>query len=155
MVKVRSMRRAKRILVMAGVLLLTVSTAEARLFGSKKAQKPADVAPMPSTLSLNSVEVDGSRVVLRTSGAPAYTSYSPSPGVFVVDLTSTSKGTGVLIPSTLPPAVASLSADDVVEMGNHLTRITMRLIEPLHPETSAAESSVVIRSEEHTSELQS
>ena len=144
MVKVRSMRRAKRILVMAGVLLLTVSTAEARLFGSKKAQKPADVAPMPSTLSLNSVEVDGSRVVLRTSGAPAYTSYSPSPGVFVVDLTSTSKGTGVLIPSTLPPAVASLSADDVVEMGNHLTRITMRLIEPLHPETSAAESSVVI-----------
>ena len=100
---------------------------------------------MPSTLSLNSVEVDGSRVVLRTSGAPAYTSYSPSPGVFVVDLTSTSKGTGVLIPSTLPPAVASLSADDVVEMGNHLTRITMRVTEPsLHPETSAAENSVVI-----------
>ncbi|PYQ25470.1 MAG: hypothetical protein DMF56_27370 [Acidobacteria bacterium] len=144
MVKVRSLRRAKRILVMAGVLLFTVSAAEARLFGSKKAQKPADAAPMPSTLSLNSVEVDGSRVVLRTSGAPAYTSYSPSPGVFVVDLTGTSKGTAVLVPSTLPPAVASLAADDVVEMGSHLTRITMRFTESVHPETAAVDNAVII-----------
>jgi len=95
-------------------------------------------------MSLTAVEVDGSRVVLRTSGAPAYTSYSPSPGVFVVDLTSTNRDASVVVPATLPPAVASLSADDVVEMGSHLTRITLRLTQSLHPEVSAIEKAVVI-----------
>ena len=144
MVKVRSMRRAKRILVMTGALLLTVSAADARLFGSKKSAKPAEPAPLPGTMSLTAVEVDGSRVVLRTSGAPAYTSYSPSPGVFVVDLTSTNRDASVVVPATLPPAVASLSADDVVEMGSHLTRITFRLTQTLHPEVSAIEKAVVV-----------
>ncbi len=145
MVKVRSMRRAKRLLVMAGALLLTVSTADARLWGSKKAKAPAaEAAAMPSTMSLTTVEIDGSRVTLKTTGAPAYTSYSPSPGVFVVDLTSTTKESSVLIPAVLPPAVASMTADDVVEMGSHLTRITFRLTEPLHPEVSAVEKAVVV-----------
>jgi type IV pilus assembly protein PilQ len=145
MVKVRSMRRAKRLLVMAGALLLTVSTAEARLWGSKKAPAaPAESAPMPSTMSLTTVEIEGSRVVLRTTGAPAYTSYSPSPGVFVVDLTGTSKDAGVSVPTALPPAVASLTAEDVVEMGSHLTRITLRLTESLHPEVTAVDKAVVV-----------
>ena len=144
MVKVGSMRRAKRILVMTGALLLAASAADARLWGSKKAPKPADAAPMPSTMTLTAVEIDGSRVVLRTSGAPAYTSYSPSPGVFVVDLTGTSRDAAVSIPAALPPAVASLSADDVVEMGSHLTRITFRLSQTLHPEVSAIEKAVVV-----------
>ncbi|HJQ36851.1 MAG TPA: type IV pilus secretin PilQ, partial [Thermoanaerobaculia bacterium] len=87
---------------------------------------------------------DGSRVTLKTTGAPAYTSYSPSPGVFVVDLTSTTKESSVLIPSVLPPAVASMTADDVVEMGSHLTRITFRLTESLHPEVAAVEKAVVV-----------
>jgi type IV pilus assembly protein PilQ len=130
---------------MAGALLLTVSTAEAGLWGSKKAPKaPAESAPMPSTMSLTTVEIEGSRVVLRTTGAPAYTSYSPSPGVFVVDLTGTSKDAGVSVPAALPPAVASLTAEDVVEMGSHLTRITFRLTESLHPDVTAVDKAVVV-----------
>jgi type IV pilus assembly protein PilQ len=144
MVKVRSMRRAKRLLVMAGALLLTVSAAEARLWGSKKAQAPAEVAAAPSMMTLKAVEIAGSQVTLRTSGAPAYTSYSPSPGVFVIDLTSTSRDASVTVPSNLPPAVATLSADDVVEMGSHLTRITFRLTQPLHPEVSAIDKAVLV-----------
>src|ERR1051325_10659172 len=146
MVKVRSMRRAKRLLVTAGVLLLSVSTADARLWGSKKAPapSPAEAASMPSAMSLTNVEIEGSRVLLKTTGAPAYTSYSPAPGVFVVDLTSTAKEAGGAIPAALPPAVASITADDVVEMGSHLTRITFRLTEPLHPEVSAADKAVVV-----------
>jgi type IV pilus assembly protein PilQ len=132
-------------MVMAGALLLAVSTADARLWGSKKAQAPAaEAAVMPGTMSLTSVEIDGSRVTLKTTGAPAYTSYSPSPGVFVVDLTSTTKEASVIIPPVLPPAVATMTVDDVVEMGSHLTRITFRLTEPLHPEVSAVEKAVVI-----------
>ncbi len=144
MVKVRSMRRAKRIVLIAGVVLLSVSASEAGLWGSKKAPKAADTASAPGMMALTSVEIDGSRVVLRTSGAPAYTSYSPSPGVFVVDLTGASRDAGIAIPSTLPPAVLSVAADEVVEMGNRLTRVTFRLSEPLHPEVSAIEKAVVV-----------
>lgn len=143
MVKVRSMSRAKQILLIAGMLLIGAS-AEARLWGSRKADKPAKAEALPSAIALRSVEVEGSSVVLRTSGAPAYTSYSPSPGVFVVDLTGTSRDSSLALPATLPPAVASISADDVNEMGSTLTRVTFRLTDSLLPEVSAAENSVII-----------
>lgn len=143
MVKVASMKRAKRILLIGGVLVLCGSTADARIWGSRKADKPAASAPAPSMIALSAIEIEGSRVLLRTNGAPAYTSYSPSPGVFVVDLTDTGRGS-VAVPSVLPPAVASLSADEVVEMGNRLTRVTFRFAEPLSPEVMAIEKAVVI-----------
>jgi len=143
MVKVGSMSRAKRILLIAGMLLIGASSAEARLWG-RKADKPAKADAMPAGIALRTVEVEGSRVVLRTSGAPAYTSYSPSPGVFVVDLTGTSRDSSMSIPATLPPAVSSISADDVTEMGSSLTRVTFRLTESLLPEVSATDNAVVI-----------
>ena len=144
MVKVASMRRAKRILLIAGVLVLSVSTADARIWGSRKADKPAANVPGPSVIALSAIEIEGSRVLLRTNGAPAYTSYSPSPGVFVVDLTDTGRDAAVTIPSVLPPAVASLAADEVVEMGNRLTRVTFRFSEPLSPEVMAIEKAVIV-----------
>jgi type IV pilus assembly protein PilQ len=143
MVKVASMKRAKRILLIAGVLVLGVSTADARIWG-RKADKPAANAPGPSLIALSSIEIEGSRVILRTNGAPAYTSYSPSPGVFVVDLTDTGRDAAVMIPAVLPPAVASLSADEVVEMGSRLTRVTFRFSEPLSPEVMAIEKAVMV-----------
>jgi type IV pilus assembly protein PilQ len=148
MVKVRSMKRAKRILLIAGMLVLCVGAADARLWGSKKPQpqsaRDAATPPAAATMMLTGVEIEGSRVTLRTSGAPAYTSYSPSPAVFIVDLTGASRDAAVAVPANLPPAVISLSADDVVEMGNRLTRITFHLSENLHPEAVAADNSVVI-----------
>ena len=144
MVKVASMRRAKRILLIAGVLVLSVGTADARIWGSRKADKPAASVPAPSVIALSAIEIEGSRVLLRTNGAPAYTSYSPSPGVFVVDLTDTGRDAAVTIPAVLPPAVASLAADEVVEMGNRLTRVTFRFSEPLSPEVMAIEKAVIV-----------
>jgi type IV pilus secretin PilQ/predicted competence protein len=145
MVKVGSMSRAKRILLIGGVLVLSVSAAEARLWGSRKAQKPATTATaVPGAIVLGAVEVDGSSVVLRTSGAPAYTSYSPSPGVFVVDLTGTSRDAAAVIPATLPPAVLSLAADEVVEMGTRLTRVTFRFSEALTPDVAAGDKTVTV-----------
>ncbi|HYH09718.1 MAG TPA: type IV pilus secretin PilQ [Thermoanaerobaculia bacterium] len=139
------MRRAKRILLIAGVVLVGVGTADAGIWGSRKAEKkpPADAAIIAS-VSLSAVEIDGSRVTLRTNGAPAYTSYSPSPGVFVIDLTNTTRDTTVVVPQTLPPAVTSIAAEEVVEMGTKLTRVTFRLAEPLMPEVAAIEKAVVI-----------
>lgn len=144
MVKVGSMSRAKRILLIGGVLVMSVSAAEARLWGGRKADKQAEATANPSLIALSAVEVDGSRVVLRTSGAPAYTSYSPSPGVFVVDLTGTSRDATAVIPATLPPAVVSITADEVVEMGTKLTRVTFRFSESLLPEITPGDKSVVI-----------
>lgn len=142
MVKVRSMTRAKRHLVIAGMLLLSVGTAEAGLFG-RKAKSPSESAAV-SAMTLNSVDVDGSRVILRTSAAPAYTSYSPTPGVFVVDLTDTGRDAAVTVPAVLPPAVTSITAEEVVEMGNRLTRVTFRLSSPMHLEVAAIDKAVAV-----------
>lgn len=144
MVKVARMKRAKRILLIAGVLVLSVSTADARIWGSRKAEKPAVSVPAPSVIALSTIEIEGSRVLLRTNGAPAYTSYSPSPGVFVVDLTDTGRDAAAIVPAVLPPAVVSLTADEVVEMGNRLTRVTFRLAEPMSLEVMAIERAVVV-----------
>jgi type IV pilus secretin PilQ/predicted competence protein len=144
MVKVGSMSRAKRILLIGGVLLASAGTADARIWGSRKADKPAVTTAVPGAIVLKAVEIDGSRVVLRTSGAPAYTSYSPSAGVFVIDLTGTSRDAAAAIPATLPPSVVSLSADEVVEMGTRLTRVTFRFADSVIPEIAAAEQSVVV-----------
>jgi len=138
------MRRAKRILLIAGVLVFGVGNADARIWGSRKAAQPAAQVPAPSVIALSAIEIEGSRVLLRTNGAPAYTSYSPSPGVFVVDLTDTGRDAAVTIPSVLPPAVASLAADEVVEMGNRLTRVTFRFSEQLSPEVMAIEKAVIV-----------
>jgi type IV pilus assembly protein PilQ len=138
------MSRAKRILLIGGVLIMSAGSADARLWG-RKADKPvAATASLPSAIVLTAVEVDGSQVVLRTSGAPAYTSYSPSPGVFVIDLTGTSRDASAVVPFLLPHAVTSLSADEVVEMGTKLTRVTFRFAESVIPEISAVDKGVVI-----------
>ncbi len=143
MVKVGSMSRAKRILLIGSVLVMSAGVAEARLWG-RKAQEPAPTATVPGAIVLGAVEVDGSRVILRTSGAPAYTSYSPSPGVFIVDLTGTSRDAAAVVPAHLPAAVLSVSADEVVEMGTRLTRVTFRFAESLTPDVSASDKSVIV-----------
>ncbi|HEX2062651.1 MAG TPA: type IV pilus secretin PilQ, partial [Thermoanaerobaculia bacterium] len=128
-----------------GVVLVGVGTADAGIWGRKAEKKPpAAEVSIAAPVSLSAVEVDGSRVTLRTNGAPAYTSYSPAPGVFVVDLTGTTRESTVAIPETLPPAVTSIAADEVVEMGSKLTRVTFRLSEPLLPEVAAIEKAVVV-----------
>lgn len=147
MVKVGRMTRARRFVLVAGIVVASASldSASASLWKRSKTDKPAEpaVAAAGQTM-LSAVEIDGSRVLLRTSGSPAYTSYSPSPDVFVVDLTATSKATGVAVPATLPPGVASIAAEEAVEMGNRLTRVTVRLREPVSPTASVIGTDVVI-----------
>jgi type IV pilus assembly protein PilQ len=143
--KVGSMSKGKRILLVTAVLLLAGNGLQAGLFRSRKAAQPAVVsAPAATAMTLTAVEVEPGRIILRTSGTPAYTSYSPSPTVFVVDLTGTSRPADLTIPSTLPPALASISADEAVEMGNQLTRFTVRLTQAGMLQAAAEANSVVI-----------
>jgi type IV pilus assembly protein PilQ len=132
------MRKGKRILLIAGVLVLSVNTASASLFRHRSAEKksapqaqaqPADAGAM----TLTAIEIEQSpapRIVLKTSASPAYTSYSPTPDVFVIDLTGAVKASTLTIPSTLPPSIASIAAEEVMEMGTRLTRVTFHLNQP-------------------------
>jgi type IV pilus assembly protein PilQ len=142
MVKVRRMSRAKRILLMTFVLLMSVNALQASLW-RRKEQKPAEAAPA-ATMALAAIEADGSRVVLRTSGAPAYTSYSPAPDVFVVDLTATGRPADLAIPAALPTAITSVTAEEAVEMGSRLTRVTFRMSQPSTLQASADGNSIVV-----------
>ena len=140
--KVGSMSRANRILLVTTVLLMAATSAPAGLFGSRKA-KAAETAAS-SSMTLSAIELDGSSVVLRTSGTPAYTSYSPSPDVFVVDLTGTTRPAGVTVPTPLPASVTSIAAEEVTEMGSRLTRVTFRLVQSASLQASARDNAVVV-----------
>ena len=85
------MRRAKRILLVASMLALSVGPTEAGLFGRRKAEAKPEAAA-PAAMTLNAVEIDSAaapRLILRTSGSPVFNSYSPQPDQFVIDLTGT------------------------------------------------------------------
>lgn len=84
------------------------------------------------------------RLVLRTDGSPAYTSYSPQPDVYVVDLPRVARGNGVTVPSNLPEWVASVSVDEAIELGRPLTRVTMRFREPVRADASTEGDAVVV-----------
>jgi type IV pilus secretin PilQ/predicted competence protein len=142
--KVGSMNRGKRILLVTTALLLAANGADAGFWKSRKAQPATASSASASAMTLSAVDLESGRVVLRTSGTPAYTSYSPSPEVFVVDLTGTSRPADLAIPASLPSAVASISAEEAVEMGSRLTRVTFRFNKPFAPQASAADHSVVV-----------
>src|SRR5205823_6781983 len=146
MVKVGSMRRAKQILLMASVLMVSVGDANASWMHRNKAEKPKDASPAvaSSSMTLESIDADATRIVLRTSGTPAYTSYSPSPPVFVVDLTSTTKNSAVVIPASLPAGVTSITAEEATEMGTKLTRVTFHLAQSVLPTASANDKSITV-----------
>ena len=142
--KVGSMSRAKRTLLVTTALLLAASGGYAGLWRSKKPQPSTQVAPPATVMSLTAVEADSSRVMLHTSGTPAYTSYSPFPDVFVVDLTGTTRPAELSVPPALPAGITSITAEEAVEMGSKLTRVTIRLKQPLALQASATDNSVVI-----------
>jgi type IV pilus assembly protein PilQ len=146
MVKVRSMKRANRMLLVAAVVATVgLSGANASIFRHRKAEgKPAVNAAAVAGATLNAIDVDGSRITLRTSATPAYTSYNPAPDVFVVDLTATAKGAALAVPATLPAGLTSMTAEEAVEMGTRLTRVTFRFAQPSSPQAAANENNVVI-----------
>ncbi|MGZ8833552.1 MAG: type IV pilus secretin PilQ, partial [Thermoanaerobaculia bacterium] len=138
------MTRAKRILLVTTTLLLAVN-ASAGLWRSRKTQASApETKSAPSAMSLTGIDADSSRVLLRVSGTPVYTSYSPSSRVFVIDLTGTTRPADLAIPATLPAPIASIAVEEAMEMGNKLTRVTFRLNQPVTPSASATDNAVSV-----------
>jgi type IV pilus assembly protein PilQ len=150
MVNVRSKTRAKLILLITGMLVAGVTSAHASFWkrnAAAKAPSEAAVSGAAAGMSLTAVEFETSpapRLVLRTTSSPVYTSYSPMPDLFVIDLTGASKSASLVIPATLPASVGSVSVDDVTEMGSRLTRVSVHLAQPAALEASAEGNNVVI-----------
>jgi len=150
MVNVRSKTRAKLILLITGMLVAGVTSAHAAFWKRGAAKAPAQSAASaatPAGMALTAVEVETTpspRLILRTTASPVYTSYSPMPDLFVIDLTGTAKASSLVIPSALPPSVGSISVDEVTEMGARLTRINVRLTQSASIEASADGNNVII-----------
>src|SRR5262245_37890769 len=147
MVRMGSMRRAKRILLIAGMLLVSVGPTQAGLFRRHKAEaKPAPPAEA-AVMTLNAIDVEMSpsaRLILRTSGSPVFNSYSPQPNQFGIDLTGASKAPALTIPTNLPATVHSITAEEVTEMGTRLTRVTVILADAGTLQASAESNAVNI-----------
>jgi type IV pilus secretin PilQ/predicted competence protein len=149
MVNVRSKTRARLILLITGMLVAGVTSAHASFWKRSTAAKaPSEAAVSGAAgMSLTAVEFETSpapRLVLRTTSSPVYTSYSPMPDLFVIDLTGASKAASLAIPTTLPASVGSVSVDDVTEMGSRLTRVSVHLTQPASLEASAEGNNIVI-----------
>ncbi|MDQ6800169.1 MAG: type IV pilus secretin PilQ [Acidobacteriota bacterium] len=143
------MTRVQRILLIASMLILSAGAAPASWW---KHRTPAKTAPQPapaaaSDMVLNAIELGSSatpQIILKTSGAPAFTSLSPTPDQFVVDLSGTSKAASIAMPSPLPPSISAITADEVTEMGNRLTRVTVHLTGQGTPQAAAEGNAVVV-----------
>jgi len=132
------------------MLVAGVTSAQAAFWkrgAASKAPAPAAAASSASAgMSLTAVDVETSpsRIILRTTASPVYTSYSPMPDLFVIDLTGASKGASIVIPSAVPPSVGSVSVEEVSEMGSRLTRVSVHLNQAGTIEASAEGNSVII-----------
>ena len=150
MVNVRSMTRAKLILLITGMLVASVNSAHASFWkrgAAPKAEAQSASSTTPAGMSLTALDVETTpapRLILRTTASPVYTSYSPMPDLLVIDLTGASKGSSLVIPTALPASVGSISVDDVTEMGSRLTRVSIHLAQAAALAASAEGNSVVI-----------
>lgn len=120
------------------------SSSTAPATAAKANQRSAATPAAPSVVSMRAELSPEPRVVVNTSGRPAHASYSPQPDVFVLDFPRATKTAELTIPSNLPPFVASVSADEAIELGTPLTRVTFRFTEPVAATASANADHVVV-----------
>jgi len=90
----------------------------------------AEIAPTP-------------KVIVHTSQEPVYSSYAPQPGEFVIDFPGMTKSGQLTTPTNLPSNVTSVSAEETVELGSPLTRVTLHYVGDAAP-TAIAENDAVI-----------
>ncbi len=144
MVKLRRETNGPRALKAAALFLMGALIVPVVLAGPVDGSA-GPVGEVTDALVLEGVIAGDSSLVLQTSMAPSFSSYSPQPMVFVVDLPLAVKAADVRIPTTLPAPIASVSADEAYELGSGLTRVTIRLTDNIKPEAIATSEGIEIR----------
>jgi type IV pilus assembly protein PilQ len=133
-----------KLLLVGGVIVFGVQCASSKTTPAASAVGGGTAQQISTAPALTAIKVDASRLLLETNGSPAYTSYSPQPDVFVVDLPRAARSKNLVIPAQLPEGVTSVAADETVELGNPLTRVTIHLAQPASPRTSVSETGVTV-----------
>ena len=145
-------RKVQYILVGALVLLGMACSTANTVAPAQNAPERVDggeIATSATTLTtIRSEMTPDPQLVLQTTEPPAYTSYRPQSDVFVVDLPRVVKAADLEIPTNLPEFIASVSAEEVIELGAPLTRVTVRFMEPVDSIVGARDGSVVISFDE-------
>lgn len=147
MVMVGGMMKTLRLLVTGSVLVLTVACASGKPSEPVQSGSAVPTAGAGNGATLDSLRAEAlpsPRLVLETTGSPAYTSYNPQPDVFVLDLPRTTKIYGLAVPTNLPSYVASVAADEAIEMGRPLTRVTVRFTTPMSATATTVDGDVII-----------
>lgn len=146
MVNVGGKMKTLRLLLAGSLLVSGLACAS----GGPKATEAQALAPVKQdaapAAALVGMRMEGtpSRLMLQTSGSPSYTSYNPQPDVFVIDLPRTAKAVGLVIPTELPSFVASVAAEEAIELGRPLTRVTVRFNKPVTSHAAADTDGVVV-----------
>src|SRR5687767_6403367 len=149
MVKVGRMRN-RLLLFLAGSAVcfsFACATHKAQPIANQSVPAPAVANQNPEgirVIALKSELTPEPRIMVRTEGSPAFISYSPQPDVFVIDFPKASKQPDLTIPTNLPPFVASIAADEAVELDRNLTRVTLRFTEPITARSVADAAGVLI-----------
>lgn len=135
-----SMKRMQLLLLAGGSLLVAACSSTPVKATEPKTQSaataPATASGAPALTGVRSESGETPQIVLAMAGKPGYASYSPQPDVFVVDLQRAVKASDLQIPSDLPAPLASISAEEAMELGIRLTRVTMRFSEPVKVDTT-------------------
>ncbi|MGA7614147.1 MAG: type IV pilus secretin PilQ [Thermoanaerobaculia bacterium] len=145
------MKKKLHLLFVGSMVLLLVACSSARAdkpVTEATASNGETSAPVATdATALLAVKVQSDPVpafVLETRGSAAYTSYSPQSNVFVVDLPRTVKAADFAQPDSLPSLVSSVSADEAVELGKPLTRVTFRFTKPVHAKADGTGKHLVV-----------
>lgn len=136
-----------RLLVLGSALVLAVACASGKPSEAVEAGSAVPSVENGERATLDALRAEAlpaPRLVLQTTGAPAYTSYSPQPDVFVLDLPRTTKAYDLVVPTNLPSYVASVAADEAIELGRPLTRVTVRFSTPMSATATTVDGNVVI-----------
>lgn len=154
MVKDGRMMKNLHLLLWAGLLIAGVACSSTP---AGEAARPVAVVPSEGVVAsfdaaaLTGVAFEGDsapRLVLKTTASPVYTSYSPQPDVFVVDLPRTSRARALSVPTEYPAGISSIAADEATELGVPLTRVTIRFDRPVTAAATAVGESVEITFDE-------
>ena len=118
-------------LVLLGMACSTANTVAPAQDAPGQIAKGKSAASATTLTTIRSELTPDPRLVLQTTEPPAFTSYRPQSDVFVVDLPRVVKASDLEIPTNLPGFIASISAEEVIELGAPLTRVTVRFMEPM------------------------
>lgn len=147
MVKLGGMMKKLHLLLVGGLIIFGLhcaSTDRSPAQPNASATAKTEASRGPSLTAIRVEAAPTPHLLLQTSGSPAYTSYSPQPDVFVVDLPRTVKAADLATPATLPDFITSIAADEAVELGSPLTRVTIRLNGAVSPRTSVTDGGVMV-----------